>query len=81
MLEYYSRFIPCLSIKMVELTDLLRGNTTKNIIWNKRADQAFENIKSEVAELISLKIPNMEDDFILYTDASDRGMGAALYQK
>lgn len=79
MLEYYSRFIPCLSIKMVELTDLLRGNTTKNIIWNKRADQAFENIKSEVAELISLKIPNMEDDFILYTDASDRGMGAALY--
>ena len=34
----------------------------------------------QIKKMLRLKIPNIKDDFILYTDASERGMGAVLFQ-
>ena len=42
---------------------------------------AFDKIKTSIAHAPSLKIPNFEKDFILYTFASDDLLAAVLMQK
>ena len=42
---------------------------------------AFSNIKTSISHAPSLKSPNFEKDFILYTFASDDSLAAVLTQK
>ena len=42
---------------------------------------AFNKIKASIAHAPSLKSPNFEKDFILYTFASDNSLAAVLTQK
>ena len=42
---------------------------------------AFNKIKAEIAHAPSLKIPNFDKDFILYTFASNNSLAATLTQK
>ena len=49
--------------------------------WNELEKNAFSKIKIVVAHAPSLKIPNFDKDFILYTFASDDSLAAVLTQK
>ena len=49
--------------------------------WNDVEKNAFSKIKTSVAHAPSLKIPNFEKDFILYTFASDDSLAAMVTQK
>ena len=46
--------------------------------WNNVEKNAFSKIKTSVAHAPSLKSPNFEKDFLLYTFASDDSLAAVL---
>ena len=49
--------------------------------WTKEEQEAFENIKNEVSKNVELRIPNMENPFLVRTDASGYAVGGVLCQK
>ena len=49
-------------------------------VWTDECQQAFEGIISRLVEPPILTYPDYSRDFILHTDASLEGLGAALYQ-
>ena len=46
--------------------------------WNDVEKNAFSKIKTSIAHAPSLKSPNFEKDFILYTFASDDSLAMVL---
>jgi hypothetical protein len=48
--------------------------------WGEGEHRAFENIKKLWKEKLELTIPDLNDTFILETDASQTGLGACLSQ-
>ena len=49
--------------------------------WTELEKNAFSKIKTAVAHAPSLKSPDFDKDFILYTFASDDSLAAVLTQK
>ena len=49
--------------------------------WTNSEKGAFDKIKTSTAHEPSLKSPNFEKDFILYTFASDNSLAVVLTQK
>src|SRR6266540_2082418 len=49
--------------------------------WTAARQKAFEAIKAKLATAPVVTHPDFNKPFILYTDASDGGVGAVLYQK
>ena len=49
--------------------------------WIDLEKGAFDKIKAAIAHAPSLKSPNFEKDFILYTFSSDNSLAAVLTQK
>ena len=49
--------------------------------WTDVEKTAFSKIKTSIAHAPSLKSPNFEKDFILYTFASDDSLATVLTQK
>ena len=72
---YYRRFIKRFAAIAALLTDLLKKDS---FIWSTNADQAFENLKTAITQAPVLALPDFTMPFILETDASDSGVGAAL---
>jgi len=80
VIHYFREFIPNLSTLVAPLTDLTKGIKKGPISWSDQAQLAFDSIKKAVLEAQSLTWPNESDPLILYTDASDIGVGAILVQ-
>ena len=78
--NYFLEFIPNLSSLLAPLTDLTKGLKKGVISWSPEAQVAFDTVKQAVVTAQSLTWPNDSDPFILYTDASDIGVGAILVQ-
>lgn len=81
--NFCSNFIPHYATKIARLTDLLKGekqSSQKEIDWSIEANQAFENIKTEISKIIERSQPDLNEEFILTTDASNVAMGAVLTQ-
>ena len=49
--------------------------------WTDTEKFSFNNIKAAITHVPSLKSPNFEKDFILYTFASDNSLATVLTQK
>ena len=52
-----------------------------NCKWTKERKEAFEKIKEAFAEAPTLRSPNFDNEFILYTFASDHSIVVVLTQK
>ena len=50
----------------------------ENLKWNKERKEEFSNIKEAIAKDPTLRIPDFQKDFILYTLASDHSIMAML---
>ena len=76
---YYRRFMPSFSSVAVPLYDLLR--TKAQWAWNNLHESAFKKLKSLLTkEPVVLALPRTDQEFELFTDASDVGLGAVLSQ-
>ena len=49
--------------------------------WGEEQQKAFDDIKHDVTHALVLLMPNSKGHFVLVSDTSKVGCGAALYQK
>ncbi|GJS94378.1 putative reverse transcriptase domain-containing protein [Tanacetum coccineum] len=71
---YYRRFIKDLSKIAKSLTELTQKN--KKYIWGEDQESAFQLLKQKLCEALILALPEGNDDFVIYCDASHQGLGA-----
>ncbi|GJX99716.1 putative reverse transcriptase domain-containing protein [Tanacetum coccineum] len=77
--DYYRRFIKGFSKIEKSLTKLTQKN--KKYIWGENQESAFQLLKQKLCEALILALPEGNDDFIVYCDASLQGLGAVLMQR
>ncbi|GJU05870.1 putative reverse transcriptase domain-containing protein [Tanacetum coccineum] len=61
------------------LTELTQKN--KKYIWGEDQESAFQLLKQKLCEAPILALPEGNDDFVVYCDASHQGLGAVLMQR
>ncbi|GJV28614.1 putative reverse transcriptase domain-containing protein [Tanacetum coccineum] len=76
---YYQRFIKSFLKIAKSLTELTQKN--KKYIWGKDQESAFQLLKQKLCEAPILALPEGNDDFVVYCDASHQGLGAVLMQR
>ena len=78
---YYRKFIPAISDVAAPLTDLTRKGQPNNVAWQDEHERSFKTLKDMLTRSPILRLPDFNKQFILQTDASDSGVGAALLQE
>ncbi|GJZ03167.1 putative reverse transcriptase domain-containing protein [Tanacetum coccineum] len=63
----------------VSLTELTQKN--KKYIWGEDQESAFQLLKQKLCEAPILALPEGNDDFVVYCDASHQGLGVVLMQR
>ncbi|GJQ92697.1 putative reverse transcriptase domain-containing protein [Tanacetum coccineum] len=71
---YYRRFIEGFSKIAKPLTKLTQKN--KSYIWGEEQESAFQLLKQKLCEAPILALPEGNDNFVVYCDASLKGIGA-----
>ncbi|GKC24623.1 putative reverse transcriptase domain-containing protein [Tanacetum coccineum] len=79
LVGYYRRFIKDFSKIAKSLTELTQKN--KKYIWGEDQESAFQLLKQKLCEAPILALPEGNDDFVVYYDASHQGLGAVLMQR
>ncbi|GJQ97749.1 putative nucleotidyltransferase, ribonuclease H [Tanacetum coccineum] len=74
-----ARFIKDFSKIAKYLTELTRKN--KKYIRGKDQESVFQLLKQKLCEAPILALPEGNDDFVVYCDASHQGLGAVLMQR
>ncbi|GJU02832.1 putative reverse transcriptase domain-containing protein [Tanacetum coccineum] len=77
--NYLRRFIKDFSKIAKSLTELTQKN--KKYIWGEDQETAFQLLKQKLCEAPILALPEGNDDFVVYCDASHQGLGAVLMQR
>jgi hypothetical protein len=75
---YYRRFVKGFSGIAKPMNKLLQKQ--ESFIWTEKQQKAFEILKERLVKPPILQYPNYEKSFILFTDASGKGLGAVLSQ-
>ena len=78
---YYRKFIPHYSTIAACLTDLTKKAQPNKLIWTEQHETAFRCLKSRISSKPILLLPDVQEEFILRTDASNTGLGAVLFQE
>ena len=76
---YLRHFVPSFSDTAQPLNQLLKKNTP--FLWDEAQQEAFDQIRHSVAVSTFLSLPDPARGFVIYTDASNVGVGAVLCQK
>lgn len=79
MASWYRRFIPKFLKILAPLRTLLRNKQRWK--WETEQESAFKELKKSLTETPVLAPPDFSKRFILETDASNEGLGAALIQE
>ncbi|GES76231.1 enzymatic polyprotein, putative [Rhizophagus clarus] len=77
--SYYRKFVKDFSRIAKPISNLVRKNV--EFKWEKKQQEAFEELKKRLMEYPVLIQPDFNRKFILMTDASGEGLGAVLGQK
>ena len=78
--SYYRRFVPNFSSVLAPLTDLTKKGASSQVHWTPKCHRAFETLQAILNSHPVLILPNFQSEFILRTDASNKGLGAVLLQ-
>ncbi|GJV83740.1 putative reverse transcriptase domain-containing protein [Tanacetum coccineum] len=73
---YYQRFIEGFLKIAKPLTELTQKN--KKYIWGESQESAFQLLKQKLCEASILALPEGNNDFVVYCDASLQGLGACI---
>jgi hypothetical protein len=74
---YYKKFVKGYCMMAKPLTSILQQ---KQFTWSSAAQTTFEELKSAMISTPVLALPNFNEEFVIETDASDRGIGTMLSQ-
>ena len=73
---YYRRFIEGFSKIAKSLTKLTQKNVKYE--WGEKEEEAFQLLKEKLCSATILALPEGSEDFVVYCDASHKGLGAVL---
>nr|GFA00562.1 putative reverse transcriptase domain-containing protein [Tanacetum cinerariifolium] len=76
---YYRRFIKDFSKIAKSLTILTQKD--KKFVWGKDQEMAFQILRQKLRKALILALPEGNNDFVVYCDASIQGLGAVLIQR
>ncbi|GJV74140.1 putative reverse transcriptase domain-containing protein [Tanacetum coccineum] len=77
--SYYRRFIEGFSKIARPMTKLTQKSV--NFEWGEKAEAAFQLLKQRLCSALILALPEGSENFVVYCDASHKGLGAVLMQK
>jgi hypothetical protein len=75
---YYQRFIEGFSKISKPMTELLEKD--KKFKWTSAGEASFQELKKRLTTAPILVMPDMENQFSIYCDASGQGLGCVLMQ-
>ena len=77
--NYLRMYIPNFSHLMIPLTSM----TSKYVkfIWSNEQNEAFDKVKEAIVNACYLVMPNWSKPFVIFADASEAAVGAALAQE
>ena len=81
LVGFYRKFIPNFAQIAVALTDLTKKGCPNKIKWESPQENAFQSLKQVLVNFPVLKLPDVNESFIVQTDASERGLGCVLLQE
>ena len=77
--SYYRKFV----CNFADYSGILSPSTSKFspsvVAWSGEMLVAFNKLKVSLVDVCALTVPSLEDSYVLHTDASGAGIGAALY--
>ncbi|TYK04048.1 pol protein [Cucumis melo var. makuwa] len=76
---YYRRFVEKFSRIATPLTQLTRKGAS--FIWSKACEDSFQNLKQKLVTAPVLTVPDGSGSFVIYSDASKKGLGCVLMQQ
>nr|GFB84076.1 putative reverse transcriptase domain-containing protein [Tanacetum cinerariifolium] len=79
LVGYYRRFIEGFAKTARTMTKLIQKKVTFD--WGDKQEEAFQIIKQKLCSAPILALPEGSEDFVVYCDASIKGLGAVLMQR
>ncbi|GJT74632.1 putative nucleotidyltransferase, ribonuclease H [Tanacetum coccineum] len=76
---YYRRFIEGFSKISKPMTKLTQKSVKFN--WGEKEETAFQTLKQKLCSAPILALPEGSENFVVYCDASHKGLGAVLMQR
>ncbi|GJX73592.1 putative reverse transcriptase domain-containing protein [Tanacetum coccineum] len=76
---YYRRFIEGFPKIAKPMTELTQKNQKFN--WGEEQETSFQLLKQKLCDAPILALPEVSDDFVVYCDASIKGLGVVLMQR
>ncbi|KAL0534055.1 hypothetical protein IC582_028332 [Cucumis melo] len=76
---YYRRFVENFSRIATPLTQLTRKGVP--FVWSKACEDSFQTLKQKLVTAPVLTVPDGSGSFVIYSDASKKGLGCVLMQQ
>jgi len=80
MMNFYHQYIPNCTEIIASLTVVTKNRAPNNVVWGDRQEKAFSEIKCLLSNEPILKLPDLNQEFILQTNASNQSLGGCLLQ-
>jgi len=71
MINFYRRYIPNCADIIAPITELINGRAPNLVKWGDKQEKAFSEINRVLSSEPILKLPDLNREFILHTDASN----------
>ena len=78
---FYREYIPNYAAIAVPLTDLTKKGQPNRVEWGDAQEKAYLTLKHLLVSKPVLRLPDLNKQYVLRTDASDVGLGAVLMQQ
>ena len=75
---YYHRFVENFSRIAMPLTKLTKKEV--KFVWDDSCEEAFRELKQRLNIAPILTVPNSDEPYVVFTDASGTGLGGVLMQ-
>ncbi|KAL0539365.1 hypothetical protein IC582_023576 [Cucumis melo] len=79
LVGYYRRFVEDFSRIASPLTQLTRKGTP--FVWSPACESSFQELKQKLVTSPVLTVPDGSGSFVIYSDASKKGLGCVLMQQ
>jgi len=81
MINFYRRDIPNCAEVIAPVTMLTKNRAPNNVEWGSEQERAFKEVKKILSSEPILKLPDLNREIILSTDASNESLGICMMQE